>query len=469
MELTAKLILALLFFAKIITAQSNIVVKIDTKSPGNVITPYFNGVSFETQSLLPDNAGVKGYFFDSTNKQLITLFKNLGIKNLRIGGGTVDIKSIPIPNHKDIDALFKFAKAAGVKVIYSLRLQNGDPYQDASIAKYIWDNYKEYLDCFAVGNEPDYGIGKKRDQEITNYSTFLTKWRKFPNVIRDSVPNAKIGGPDAAHWTWSMNFARDEYGTGSIESIYLHYYAGGNTRGKTTEQLVNAMLSAEWDTVKYPNHFKDAESTGLPYRFTESNCYVTQNPKDWGYHNGYSIFATALFSLDFMHWWAKSKNCLGVGFHTRQWKYNGTFYMDVNGNYQIYPIGYGIAAFNLSGHGKTYPVSISNPDGVNLTAYAVGSEDTLNVTIINKEYGKEARNAEIKIESAKLPKEASVIYLTAPKNNPAAMTGILLGGKEINSFESFNCEWKTVNKNTASDYMVNLPVTSAVIIRFIKD
>ncbi len=78
-----------------------------------------------------------------------------------------------IPSTNEIDAFFRFVKAADLKVIYSLRLANGDPFQDASIAKYVWDNYRPYLICLAIGNEPNSYDGL--DCEITNSTSFIAK------------------------------------------------------------------------------------------------------------------------------------------------------------------------------------------------------------------------------------------------------------------------------------------------------
>ncbi|HEY1344535.1 MAG TPA: hypothetical protein VGF54_06110, partial [Streptosporangiaceae bacterium] len=50
----------------------------------------FAGLSFERGPLVDRDAGVSGNVFSPANSSLITLFRNLGLGNLRIGGGTVD-------------------------------------------------------------------------------------------------------------------------------------------------------------------------------------------------------------------------------------------------------------------------------------------------------------------------------------------------------------------------------------------
>ena len=106
------------------------------------------------------------------------------------------------------------------------------------------------------------------------------------------------------------------------------------------------------------------------YRFMESNSFSGAVP------GGSNSYATALWALDYVHWWA-AHDCLGVNFHNFQWRENDTIYRDASGNFNLYPMGYGIKAFDLGGHGTVEPLTMSNPDGVNLTAYAVQGEGAL--------------------------------------------------------------------------------------------
>jgi hypothetical protein len=94
-------------------------------------------------------------FSPRPNTQLITLFTNSGIRNLRLGGDTVDGLDAAIPSRVDIDNVFGFARAVNIKVIYSLPLLDGDATDDAATAQYIWTHYRDYLDCFSIGNEPN--------------------------------------------------------------------------------------------------------------------------------------------------------------------------------------------------------------------------------------------------------------------------------------------------------------------------
>lgn len=154
----------------------SVTITIDGEHPGPVVPDDFAGLSFERGPLNPRNAGVSGNLFSPANNALVTLFRNLGLGNLRIGGGTVD-QLIPAGTGSDgftgIDNLFAFAAVAGVKVIYSLRLisQDEPPIGDlkavhAQATGHIWRHHRESVASFAIGNEPDWPAYHRLDPAI---------------------------------------------------------------------------------------------------------------------------------------------------------------------------------------------------------------------------------------------------------------------------------------------------------------
>jgi hypothetical protein len=163
-------------------AQSDAVtVTLSPSNPGATIPSDFSGLSFEEQDLVPIS-GV--YYFVNTNQPLITLFKTLGIKSLRIGGNTAD--SGTLPANADIDALFGFAEAAGVKVLYTLRLKTFNAAAENTVATYIMDHYSADMTCFEIGNEPDI---------YTSYATYQSEAQTYINTISASNPTAMFCGP----------------------------------------------------------------------------------------------------------------------------------------------------------------------------------------------------------------------------------------------------------------------------------
>lgn len=116
-----------------------------------------------------------------------------------------------------------------------------------------------------------------------------------------------------------------------------------------------------------------AEKAQLPYRLEEANSM---------FHGGAAgvsnSFASALWGLDFMHWWA-AHGAEGINFHT-----GDHFTADpdqVPGGYDIsystsdglqtHPMGYALKMFSFSNEGKSVPVSVEPSGALNLTAYGV--------------------------------------------------------------------------------------------------
>lgn len=467
-EMWGTTLVAIVVLTSCAFAQSPVTLTIDTQHPGPEIPKDFVGVSFGPSALKPQTDG--SHLFDSTNTQVLTIFRQLNIRYFRLGGTWVDTNTAGpnnttyLPSRGDINAFFGFIKAAGVNdVIFSVRLENGDSLEDASTAKYIWDRYSRYLYAFAVGNEPN--LYKGGDPEITDFSTYLEKWRRFAAAILDSVPEAKFGGPDngTGGKSWASGFANDEDSSGTVKAILSHDYVGGSSKGMTAQQMVDAMLSTSWYNTKYLPYFDAvgtvALSDAFPYILTEANSFTGGNVP--GGSNG---FASALWVLDFMYWWA-SHGCSGVSVHTGLSNYNGIIHADAYGNWQVYPIAYGIKAFDVVGQGALDTITVSNPDSLNLSAFAVSDTGSLYVTIINKEHDTGGRNAEVTIVCPGLPNAGEVMDMTAPQSNPTATSGITLGGATINDNGSFHGKWSSLDSVENGRYVLKVPATSAAIVK----
>lgn len=457
------------------TSVSDMEINIKASSTGDLIPADFSGLSVETGSVRKGNAHYDGqWFFSSKNAQTLQIFKNLGLKHLRVGGGSVDMNQTE-PTYEDIDELFSFAKASGVKIVYSFKLLNGDIEHNVELAKYIWGKYKEHIDCFSVGNEPDWNSYHKEDPEITDYPTYRDKWKKFAEAIAEAIPEAKFTGPntgsnfpvtgakDTNHngLSWTVNFARDLKSTGLLSKLSQHNYVGQDVvaQNLTPKQMINKMLSASWNDTEYPALYnatlKPVLDEGFPYRLAESNSFSS------GCDGGSNCFATALFSLDYMHWWAENK-CAGVNFHNKQWVLNAPITMnDVTHDLLVNPVGYGIAAFNLSGKGNVMPINVNKNKGLNVTAYAVKNGEDIFVTLINKEYGTEAKTATVTINLDAAVQEIETLELASPEGKPESRK-VTLGGATIGNSEDWNGKW---NSHDSEDLTFKVNATSALIVK----
>jgi hypothetical protein len=267
-----------------------------------------------------------------------------------------------------------------------------------------------------------------------------------------------------------------------VTLITEHLYAGG-AGGKvpTPEIGRDRMLSDEaWGSNSFPKAYQKlydsfvpmALSNGIPYRLEEVNNYF-----NGGATNVSNTFASSLWGLDFMYWWAEH-HAAGMNFHTGDRVAAGyallpskytAFFSTTNG-YVVRPLGYGIKAFDLGGHGRFVPITISNSNQLNLTVYAVlGDDNTLSVTLINKEHGANARGTFVRFLPEGSYRSGEFIYLTAPGNDVAGTTGVMLGGAEIKPDGSWNGKWQAMILPAHEGQFpmgVEVPPATAAIVKF---
>ena len=453
-----------LFCTAAVLAQSPITLTVDLRTGGAPIPRDFSGLSFEASNLLPEPGG--GHLFSAENKPLIDLFRTLGIGSLRIGGSTADMPRYAVPGEADVDHLFAFAAAAGVKVLYTLRLPRSKEEDDAAIAGYIQRKYGARLTCFEIGNEPDFY--RRVYKEIPDYVTYRRFWNEVAAAVKRVAPGAKFCGPAAGGTTaWARSFAADFARSGEIAAVVQHEYPGGDGNLIGSAPARDLMLSRGWMELYdrlYTSFAAAARTNGLPYRLEETNNF-TGGAKD-----ATETFAASLWALDYLHWWA-AHGAGGLNFHNRRWILNTTIFPvnpaddGLKSGYLVHPIAYGIKAFDLGGHGAVVPLTISNPDAVNVTAYAVRDGSNLFVTVINKkDPGADPQDAGVTVLTPGNSSKAEAMFLTAPDNELASKEGITLGGAAIRD-SAWDGKWTAVAPDASGRIAIKVPGVSAVVIK----
>lgn len=455
MRLVLRILAAVCFIPFATFAQSPVTLSVDSQSPGRTVPRDFVGVSIFTQTQARDHRGVSGNLFSGTNFQLITLFKNSGLHHLRLGAtgsSSSDMKNL---DQADIDSLFAFAKATDIKVIFSLHAADA-----GATAKYVWNNYRPYLDYFAFDNEPDGHV----DRATAKGSNYFADWRYVAKMVTSAVPDAKFAGPDASGQSLVPRFIREVNDTGCLALITQHTYVGGNPIKHHIDlpHAIDAMLSERWVTNNYPGLydrvFRPANKAGLLVRLTESDDHVH------GVTNASDAFVAALWALDYTHWWA-AHGAAGVNFQNTEWLRTDTFYRDADGSYQIHPKAYGLRAFDEANHGATKPVAVVNADKLNLTAYAIGNATNLYVTVINKEHGANSRGAAVNILAKDFgARNVSALFLTAPNNNLQATSGVTLGGATITNNAPWLGQWTALKVGQDGRCTISVPSSSATVV-----
>ena len=263
-----------------------------------------------------------------------------------------------------------------------------------------------------------------------------------------------------------MQFAWDLKTSGMLVAALQHHYVWGLPGDTPAEEAIDDMLSSAWDDAtavgSQPAH------GGVPYRMTEANDCLHGVP---GASNG---FASALWVLDYMHWWA-AHHMAGVNFHNNPWLATDTIVPDpapctAQGcvNYRVTPKAYGIKAFDLGSHGYVEPVAIANRQKINLTAYAVGTSHDLYVTIVNKTHSTthDAMGAAIVIEAAGFDgARVESMVLTDGEPGNAALTTATLGGAAITNHAPWSGKWTPLGRVRNDKFALTVESTTAVILR----
>jgi hypothetical protein len=463
-------------------ADGPIKLTVDTTAPGPRIPDDFLGVSIETAAMMPEASGPCRY--NPGDKPLIEMFKTIGIKSLRVGGNTVDVPGYKIPGKAEIDPFFGFAHAAGVKVIYTMRLKPPvDLDAEAETAKYIVDRYSADLDTFQLGNEPNLFGGKipndPHPTAATKWDAYKTPWLAQADAITKLVPGAKFCGPSTAggDGSWQRNMATEPQFAGRVSLITVHEYFGGNgmkvkdaapggpplPRDETStaagrDKLLSAKIEKGYQKL-YDSFGPTVAGAKLPYRLEETNSFYNAGAE--GVSNS---FASALWGLEYLHWWA-DHDAAGVNFHTGDKTAAGAklrnswyaLFWKAGDGFNAHPLAYGCKAFDLGSHGKRVAVKLDGADE-NLHAHAVVSDDgKLVITLINMAHAVDSPELSVALPPGYV--SGQCYLLQALGNDVSATTGVTLGGAAITDDGTWDGKPIAITGN-----VVQLPRASAMVI-----
>jgi hypothetical protein len=452
-------------------APADVTVTITDDGIGSKISPLFLGLSYEMSLVLPRDGK---YYFDANDKALVNTFHTLGIKSLRVGANAVDDPKDAVPQEKDIDPLFAFARAAGVKVIYSFRLKKGDPAVSARLAAYIAEHDADALDCFSIGNEPN--------AYDKTFEAYFADWKPHYDAVLKADPAAMFDGPSVFAGEKNLfpqKLANAMVPGGHMAMISDHYYVMGlgAAAEKNLPSARGHFLSNDTE-VRFGKAFAGVGSKlmakGIPYRIDElNNCFH-------GGAKGVSdTYTAALWALDASHWWA-AHHILGLNYHTGEFhqpdgtlsaqNYSAFLHLPGGNGLEIRPESYGYLAFTQGAVGRPLKADVLSTSAPSLTAYAYRADDgSMFVTLINKTFAAKAKSLAVS-----LPLPAGItasgarrMDLAQKANNVAAQTDITLGGAGIDSQGVWAGQWNSTDFGSTQNPVIQVPPTSAIIVHFL--
>jgi hypothetical protein len=240
-------------------------------------------------------------------------------------------------------------------------------------------------------------------------------------------------------------------------------------------QMATQMLSAAW-LDDYQTLLDRALAsaagwpTGLRFRMTEANSF--SGGRDEASH----IFATALWALDYFHWWAQH-GCVGIDPFTRVVQYNAAIFQTSDGDFLAPPYAYGMKAFSLGSRGTSIdPSGISFSSALPwLTGYAVLGADHLYVTLVNKSFTQvEPHDAAVTLAAPDgfAARQARYLVLASTAGDApsdALERGATLGGALLPTTGEWQGTWKSAAVH-ADGSIGPLPVgaASAIVVELTR-
>ncbi|HEX3628058.1 MAG TPA: hypothetical protein VH280_21820 [Verrucomicrobiae bacterium] len=496
--------------------------------PTNNITLTFNCAATNLGPAIPDNfigmtlsrsfingAGGSAQVFNptwhpgaskTTWQQFTNLLGQIGIHHWRtICGYSGDN---PDPTPAQDNQFFATLAASGVtNVIYSLHgFCESDSSDNIAAATNILLTPLDarLLESFAINNEPNFNIFQECPTTKWTEPQYEDLWNMVftqteNGIAAAGLPWAPFSGPDDGGdvpvnpgpntpQNWLPQFAIDETSKQYFVMATQHDYDSSaqplspDAIGMATTNLSPARVTS-WNQVytsllngapTWPN---DWYGNKLRYRITEASAFNnaggTGAPD--GNTNGQN-FSTALWELDFCHWWAQ-RGCAGVNPFNRPVDYSAPMQLDyTTGNWTAMPYSYGLKAFNLGGHGLPFTNTaafFSNPNNINMTAYGVLSADRshLYVTVINKTFdavGAHAAYVTIPSPANFSPTNAQYLLLSSTAygqdGNATNVQTAYLGGATIPNSGPWTGAWSGLTLgNQGQINMVVQPATAVII------
>ena len=462
---------------------------------------FINGASGSAQVFNPTwNPGTS----KTTWQQFTNLLGQIGVHHWRVMSGSIGQDPTPAQDNQ----FFATLAAAGVtNVNYALHcFCEVDSTDNIAAATNILSNPTDapMLESFALDGEPNFNVNQECPHTPAwTESEYETQWNMVytqteAGITAAGLPEAPFSGPDDGSGIppdpgpntpelWLPQFAIDEASKPFFVMATQHDYDSGC--GPTSPDAIGmAVTNLSPDRVTIWNEIyneclggastwpKDSHSNKLRFRITENSAYT--NGGGTGAPNGNTNgqnFATALWELDFCHWWAQ-RGCAGVNPFTRPVDYSAPLQLNyTTGNWTAMPYAYGLKAFNLGGHGFPFTNTasfFSNPGNMNATAYGVLSADGshLYVTVINKTWdvvGAVAANVTIPAPANFNPTNAQYMLLSSTPagqdGNATNLATAYLGGAVITNSGPWTGTWTPLALNQGQVNLIVQPATAVVI------
>jgi hypothetical protein len=460
-------------------------VTVNSGTTVGTIGPGFTGFSYEKTHIVNGS-------LNSTNANLIALYKLIGSPPLRLGADDVDncnydatgsatgpaAPSGPPFTHTItpgmVDELCSWLTATGGKIIYGVNFNSDMVPASAAEAAYAMSKCGSSIMGFEIGNE------------INRFGTWTPaslqdKWESFATAIV-ATPGAMLIGPAAGGGdalSLSTPFAETESAKFGDKLVLLtqHYYAG--TAGKSSGVVANLQQpnpatasTTSQDGLTGMDMTMEAASVkyNIPdkYRLGECNTFAGH-----GQQGISDTLISGLWVLDLMFTTAELGGS-GINLHGAEKGMDGNteFYYEpikeLNGVVQdAQPEYYGMLLFYLAGTGPMVSTTLATPPA-DFSAYAIKADGGWTSVVLDNKSGTSGVNATVNLGSAVT--SASAIYLEGtPAGSLTAPEGsVTLAGATVSPSAVWNRNPPYIQPVSGSTVSVYVPAASAALVRVLQ-
>jgi hypothetical protein len=419
-----RFLLAVVLVAPATAAAAGATVAVEANKVVGTLSPDAVGLSYEMRTV-----GEGG--FDASTGNEAAVFATLGVRNIRIGGNTVDYGTFwqpggrPVPpwasiiiTPADVQRVAAFARRIDAKVEWAVNIQHLDATLIDDEVGAVTAAFGDRLDSIQCGNEPNTIFG--------GYAAFKAAFDTCKGAIKG---RAKISGPDTVGGggSWNASFVADE--AAALGQVSFHYYVGAHTVAALLAP--GAIDGAAQGTA---GSLSAARAHGLPYRTDETN-----SDAGGGAHGVSDVYASALWAMHYAL--ATAARGAGLNFHgflgvCGQPTVNGKndYYTPIcaasaaDEHAKVMTAGpefYGLWMATHLGPGQFLSATASGAN--NLVAYAVkGDDGALRVALIEKSATGSKLMVQVMLGATGT---AEVLRLTAP--SLTAPDGITVQGASL--------------------------------------
>jgi hypothetical protein len=445
-------------------------VTVDLGTTVGTIGADFTGFSYEKTHIM------NGSFTDK-NTNMIALYKLLGTPMMRIGANDVEVctwvgngTAPSTPNGQPfntkittggVDQLCGFLAATGVKIIYGVNFQRGEPTVSSAEAAYVMSQCPSSIVGIEIGNEPD---------KFGSWASQTADYERFADAIL-ATPGALLVGPactSKADVTFTAPFAdtiAPKY-PGKLTILAQHSYvaaAGSSGCSVPNLQITTSQLTDIFDTIQAA-----VTKNKLPsWRMDENNTCSGHGQQGLS-----DTLISGLWAIDYMFEVAK-RGGSGINFHNGEDGMDGVVphYYDAikeNGGVvvQVRPVYYGMLLFTQAGTGPMVSTTVT-PSGQNFTAWAIKANGFISLVLNNRDASSAVSGT---VDLGAAVSSASAIYLqgTSTGGLTTGAGDVTFAGAQVSAAGDWprNAPYiQTVSGNTVSVYV---PAGSAALVRVLQ-